>query len=94
MFTAQGMALRKARMKPPHEVGLSLPINVNFARQSCNLKPKVAVTKVPRATVGSLRSSRQSVSRLTKRRAAMSLVEIMTIVSCIADINSINVLFI
>ncbi|HEV2318981.1 MAG TPA: hypothetical protein VGV18_04480 [Verrucomicrobiae bacterium] len=36
---------------------------------------RIAVASVPMATVGSPRSNRQSVSRLTKRRAAMSLVE-------------------
>ncbi len=35
-----------------------------------------AAANVPIATVGSPRSSRQSVSRLTKRRDAISLVEI------------------
>ena len=47
-----------------------------FARRSCNWRINVAVANVPIATVGSPRSRRQSVSRLTKRRAAMSLVEI------------------
>src|SRR5213082_750349 len=53
----------------------SLAGAARFARRSCNPRTKVAVTKVPSATVGSPRSNRQSVSRLTKRRAAMSLVE-------------------
>lgn len=53
----------------------SLAGAARFARRSCNLRMNVAVAKVPRATVGSPRSSRQRVSRLTKRRAAMSLVE-------------------
>ena len=93
-------------VESPHEVGLSLPINVNFethtrgrrircgrrrssrlrassslagaarfARRSWKPRTKIAVAKVPSATVGSPRSIRQSVSRLTKRRAAISLVE-------------------
>src|SRR5439155_22694396 len=53
----------------------SLAGAARFASRSCNLRTKAAVAKVPRAIVGSPRSSRQSVSRLTKRRAAMSLVE-------------------
>src|SRR5207253_10887353 len=46
-----------------------------FANRSCNLRMNVAVAKEPSATVGSPRSNRQSVSRRTKRRAAISLVE-------------------
>ncbi len=46
------------------------------ARRSCNCSTKTAVASVPIATVGSPRSSLQSVSRLTKSRPAMSAVEI------------------
>ncbi len=53
----------------------SLAGAARLANRSCNLRMNVAVANVPRATVGSPRSSRQSVSRLTKRRAAISLVE-------------------
>ena len=47
-----------------------------FARRSCNPNTKTAVAKVPAETVGSPRSSRHSVSLLTKSRAAISAVEI------------------
>ena len=46
-----------------------------FARRSCNWRTNAAVARVPRATVESPRSSRQRVSRLTKRRSAISEVE-------------------
>ncbi len=45
------------------------------ASRSCNCRTNITVAKVPRATVGSPRSRRQSVSRLTNNLDAMSAVE-------------------
>lgn len=53
----------------------SSPGDARLASRSWSWRMKAAVANVPAATFGSPRSIRQSVSRLTKRRAAMSSVE-------------------
>src|SRR5262249_7916358 len=89
--TAPGLAHQKAMNFEAHERGRrmrcgkrrssrlrassSLAGATRVAKRSCRPRTNVAVAKVPSATVGSPRSIRQSVSRLTNRRVAMSLVE-------------------